>query len=68
MATAGSGDVLTGIIAALLAGGAEASLAAAAAVLIHAEAGDRAARAGERGVIAGDLIAELKGVVNAPWN
>ena len=60
MATAGSGDVLTGIIAALLAGGAEPSIAAAAGVLIHAEAGDRAARAGERGVIAGDLIAELK--------
>ena len=68
MATAGSGDVLTGVIAALLAGGAEPSLAAAAGVLIHAEAGDRAASAGERGVIAGDLIAELKGVVNAPWN
>jgi ADP-dependent NAD(P)H-hydrate dehydratase / NAD(P)H-hydrate epimerase len=68
MATAGSGDVLTGVIAALLAGGADALLAAAAGVLIHAEAGDRAARAGERGVIAGDLIAELKGVVNAPWN
>jgi len=68
MATAGSGDVLTGIIAALLAGGTEPSSAAAAGVLVHAEAGDRAARAGERGVIAGDLIAELKGVVNSPWN
>jgi NAD(P)H-hydrate epimerase len=37
-------------------------------VLVHAEAGDRAARAGERGVIAGDLIAELKRVVNSSWN
>jgi NAD(P)H-hydrate repair Nnr-like enzyme with NAD(P)H-hydrate dehydratase domain len=36
-------------------------------VLLHAEAGDRASRAGERGVIAGDLIAELHGVVNSPW-
>ena len=68
MATAGSGDVLTGVIAALVAGGAPPGLAAPAAVWLHATAGDRAARAGERGVIAGDLIAELKAVVNTPWN
>jgi len=67
MATAGSGDVLTGVIVALLAGGCALSLAAAAGVLLHAEAGDRAARAGMRGIIAGDLIAELQGVVNSPW-
>jgi len=67
MATAGSGDVLTGVIAALLAGGCELPLAAAAGVLLHAEAGDRAAHAGMRGMIAGDLIAELQGVVNSPW-
>jgi NAD(P)H-hydrate epimerase len=68
LATAGSGDVLTGVIAALLAGGAAPELAAAAGVLVHAEAGDRAAHAGERGMIAGDVIAELRGVVNAPWS
>jgi NAD(P)H-hydrate epimerase len=68
MATAGSGDVLTGVIAALVAGGAPPGLAAPAAVWLHATAGDRAARAGERGVIASDLIAELKAVVNTPWN
>lgn len=67
MATAGSGDVLTGVIAALLAGGAPAALAAPAGVWLHATAGDRAASAGERGVIAGDLVAELKTVVNASW-
>jgi NAD(P)H-hydrate epimerase len=67
MATAGSGDVLTGVIAALLAGGCAHLLAAAAGVLLHAEAGDRAARAGTRGLIAGDLIAELQGVVNSAW-
>ncbi|MEX0734573.1 MAG: NAD(P)H-hydrate dehydratase [Steroidobacteraceae bacterium] len=67
MATAGSGDVLTGIVAALLAGGCGPGLAAAAGVLLHAEAGDRAARGGARGVIAGDLIAELHDVVNSPW-
>lgn len=67
MATAGSGDVLTGVIAALLAGGCAPALAAAAGVFLHAEAGDRAAREGERGVIAGDLIAGLHAVVNTPW-
>jgi ADP-dependent NAD(P)H-hydrate dehydratase / NAD(P)H-hydrate epimerase len=68
MATAGSGDVLTGIIAALLAGGAPSPLAAAAGVLLHAEAGDRVARSGVRGVIAGDLVTELRAVVNLPWS
>jgi NAD(P)H-hydrate epimerase len=68
MATAGSGDVLTGVVAALLATDCEPIDAAAAGVFLHAEAGDRAARAGMRGMIASDIIAELRGVVNAPWN
>ncbi|MGQ0428769.1 MAG: NAD(P)H-hydrate dehydratase [Gammaproteobacteria bacterium] len=68
MATAGAGDVLTGVIAALAAGGAEPELAAAAGVLLHAIAGDRAAAGGERGVIAGDLVAELRRAVQPPWN
>jgi NAD(P)H-hydrate epimerase len=68
MATAGTGDVLTGALAALLAGGADAAQCATAAVLLHATAGDRAARAGERGLIAGDLIAKLHRLVNEPWN
>ena len=68
MATAGAGDVLTGIVAALMAGGASPELAASAGVLLHALAGDRAAAAGERGVIAGDLIAELRRAVQPPWN
>jgi NAD(P)H-hydrate epimerase len=67
MATAGSGDVLTGVIAALGAAGNGQLDAAAAGVLIHAEAGDRAARAGMRGMIASDIIAELRGVVNSAW-
>jgi NAD(P)H-hydrate epimerase len=68
MATAGAGDVLTGVIAALLAGGANPELAAAAGVLLHAIAGDRAAVPGERGVIAGDLVAELRRAAQPPWN
>ena len=68
MATAGAGDVLTGIIAALVAGGCELERAAAAGVLLHARAGDRAALAGERGLVASDLIEQLRFVVNPPWN
>ncbi len=68
MATAGTGDVLTGVLVALLAAGADAGQCATAGVLLHATAGDRAARAGERGLIAGDLVGELHKLVNEPWN
>lgn len=64
MATAGMGDVLTGIIAALLGQGLAPEDAAAAGVLAHALAGDQAARLGERGLLPTDLIAELRRVVN----
>jgi NAD(P)H-hydrate epimerase len=64
MATAGMGDILTGIIAALLAQGAECEVAAGAGVQIHATAGDRAATRGERGLIASDLLAEIRACVN----
>ena len=67
MATAGSGDVLTGVIAALLAATRDPLLAAAAGVFLHAEAGDRAARHGMRGMVASDIVDELRGVVNTPW-
>ncbi|MBN2885609.1 MAG: NAD(P)H-hydrate dehydratase, partial [Chromatiaceae bacterium] len=60
MATAGAGDVLTGVIAALRAQGLEAGEAACAGVCLHAAAGDRAALAGERGLIASDIIAALR--------
>ena len=57
MATAGSGDVLTGIIAALLAQGEEAFRAACAGVRLHGLAGDRVSeRIGEHACMAGDLI------------
>ncbi len=64
MASAGMGDALTGIIAALRAQGLSAPNAAHAGVCLHAAAGDRAARGGERGLIASDLIAELRTLVN----
>ena len=58
LATAGSGDVLSGILAALLARGLEPFAAACAAVLAHARAGrDAAGRVGAaESVIAGDVI------------
>jgi hydroxyethylthiazole kinase-like uncharacterized protein yjeF len=64
MASPGMGDVLTGIIAALLAQGLGGETAAVVGVEVHARAGDLAARRGERGTIASDLIAELRNVVN----
>jgi hydroxyethylthiazole kinase-like uncharacterized protein yjeF len=60
LATAGSGDVLTGIVAAFLAKGMEARLAAAAAAFAHG----RAAELGpERGLVASDLIEALPDVL-----
>ncbi len=64
MASPGMGDVLTGVIAALLAQGLGKEASAVVGVELHARAGDRAARAGERGTIASDLIAELRCVAN----
>jgi hydroxyethylthiazole kinase-like uncharacterized protein yjeF len=68
MAAAGMGDVLTGVIAAIAAQqphpAAALGLAAAVGVLVHATAGDLAARGGERGLLASDLIAQLPACVN----
>ncbi|MBI5142558.1 MAG: NAD(P)H-hydrate dehydratase [Nitrospirae bacterium] len=57
MATAGSGDVLTGVTGALLASGMSTEDAVVAAVHVHGMAGDIAAEAkGERSMIATDMI------------
>lgn len=65
MATAGTGDVLTGIIAALIAQGLSCEDAACAGVCLHAAAGDVAATGGERGMLAGDLLQEIRPLINA---
>ncbi|AOT71698.1 NAD(P)H-hydrate dehydratase [Geosporobacter ferrireducens] len=60
MATAGSGDVLTGIITGFIAQGIEPVQATAAAVYIHGLAGDKAAaELGEYGMMAGDIVTHL---------
>lgn len=60
MATAGTGDALTGVVGALLARGADAFDAARLGTYVHGAAGDiAAARHGEDGLIAGDLIEAL---------
>lgn len=64
MASPGMGDVLTGVISALLAQGLPAELAATFGVEIHARAGDMAAKAGQRGMIASEVLSQLRPLVN----
>ena len=66
MASGGMGDVLTGIIAGLLAQGLTLWQSAQAGVYLHGYAGDRAAEAGERGLMAMDLLPLLRELVNPP--
>jgi ADP-dependent NAD(P)H-hydrate dehydratase / NAD(P)H-hydrate epimerase len=64
MATAGAGDVLTGIIAGLIGQGLAVKDAVVAGVYIHGATGDRvAAKKGEHGLVAGDIVEELPYVV-----
>ncbi len=64
LATGGTGDVLTGVIAAFHAQGHGLLSAARLGVCAHAAAGDLAARAGERGMLASDVIEALRVTVN----
>ena len=60
MASAGMGDVLTGVIGGLLVQFKDPARAAQVGVLLHALAGDAAAGGGERGTLAGDLMPHLR--------
>ncbi len=64
MASGGMGDILTGVIAGLVAQGLGLRDAARVGVCLHAAAGDEAAREGERGLLACDLMPVLHRLVN----
>jgi len=64
LASAGSGDVLTGAIAGLAAQGLPLFEAAACGVYLHGEAGERVkSRLGDAGMVASDLLPELPVVI-----
>lgn len=64
MASGGMGDLLTGIIAGLIAQKLTIREAADLGVYIHARAGDQAALKGERGMIASDLLVHIRQLAN----
>jgi ADP-dependent NAD(P)H-hydrate dehydratase / NAD(P)H-hydrate epimerase len=64
MATGGSGDVLAGTLGSLLVQLGDVAEAARVGVLLHALAGDEAAKEGERGMVAGDLLPHLRAWAN----
>jgi NAD(P)H-hydrate epimerase len=64
MATGGMGDVLTGVIAGIAAQCANLYLAAQAGTFVHGQAGDLAARRGERGLLACDVLEQVRACVN----
>lgn len=65
MASGGMGDVLTGIVGALIAQGQTLSAAARFGVWVHAVAADRAAQeGGEIGLLASDLLPHVRSIVN----
>ncbi|PKG55631.1 bifunctional ADP-dependent NAD(P)H-hydrate dehydratase/NAD(P)H-hydrate epimerase [Shewanella sp. Choline-02u-19] len=64
LASGGCGDVLSGIIGALMAQGFSNMQAAYIAVVIHGDAADLAAKDGERGMLASDLMSYIHQLVN----
>ena len=64
MASGGMGDVLTGIVAGLVAQGLSLPDAAAVGACVHAWSADQAARDGERGLLASDLMPFIRQAVN----
>jgi ADP-dependent NAD(P)H-hydrate dehydratase len=64
LATSGSGDVLAGVIAGLLARGAQPFVAACWGVFLHATAGDRLAeKVGRLGFLARELLPEIPAIM-----
>lgn len=64
MATAGSGDVLSGVIGSLMAQGMQAKEAASLGAYLHGRAGDvMAEKIGARGMMASDLLDGIRSVI-----
>ena len=63
MASGGMGDVLSGVLGALLAQGLEPIAAAQLGVCLHSHAADLAARRGQRGLLATDLLPHLRALL-----
>lgn len=64
LATAGSGDVLAGLIGAALAGGVDPDRAAGGAAWLHAAAADLGAK---HGLLAGDIVDMIPSAIGALW-
>ena len=66
MATAGMGDVLTGVIASLIGQGLDVDDAALSGACLHAAAGERARAQGMHGMVASDLLPQLRALSDPP--
>lgn len=64
MASGGMGDVLSGVVAAFVAQGAQLEQAAILGTYIHSYAADIASESGERGMLASDLMPVIRKIVN----
>lgn len=65
MASGGMGDLLSGVIAGIVAQHASLHLASKLGVLVHALAGDQAAKHGQRGIIASDLLPYIQQILGS---
>ncbi|WP_133405740.1 NAD(P)H-hydrate dehydratase [Parashewanella tropica] len=65
LSSGGCGDVLSGIIGAMMAQGLSPMQAAYTGVIVHGCAADKAAEKGERGMLASDLMEPIRQVVNS---
>ena len=63
LSTAGTGDVLAGLIGAIVARGIAADVAAAAGVYVHGLAGERAGKRRPWGVVASDIVDALPAAI-----
>jgi len=66
LATGGTGDVLAGVIGALIAQGVGLRHAAELAVCVHAMAAEKEQHMGIRGMIASDLLPTIRALLNPP--